>query len=509
LSTLSGENAELRTTIDNLDAEAQQLRRHLDVAYERLRRVQAERDAAMREPAPQPATAVTSVGAELSVSVRVLGGGAEIGGSCVLVSGGGTRIVVDAGTRPTGVDADSLAPAHIAELYSEPPDAIVVTHAHNDHAGWVPALVGRYPGIPVIASTATSDLLGTMWADSAKVMALRADNDDTWAGGPLPPYQQSDVDEAVAALSDLPSGRHRQVGAIDLELFDAGHIIGATGVVLTAGEHRVVVSGDVSGTGQLSVGGLQLPDSAIGAELMLLESTYAGAGKLPPRDAVVAQFVADAERILAAGGRVLVPAFALGRAQEIALVCQKFLPEAEVLVDGLARDLSYAYKRHDGPDGERVNVFSGNVRPVEPGRTRREIAEKRPCIVVATSGMLTAGPAVGWARAILTEPESGLMVVGYQDSDSPGSRLLTLAEAGGGRFDLPDSDEPFEVTAHVGQYRLGAHASEEELVKIASRARPESLMLVHGRLTNQRQFANRLKLRQQHTVLSERPWTAR
>lgn len=504
VTTLSDENRELRATVDNLDAEIAQLRRHLDVAYSRLEVAQRERDDATRlVPGGADEPRNLSIGEDLSIRVQVLGGGTEIGGSCVLITGGGTRLVVDAGTRPSGVDEDSLAPAGIAELYRHHPDAIIVTHAHNDHAGWVPALVARFPGIPVIASIPTCDLLGTMWADSAKVMARRADGDESWAGGPMPPYQQSDVDAAISALSDLQMGRRRRVGAFGIELFPAGHIIGAAGVVISAGEHRIVITGDVSGPGQLSVGGLELPDSAIGARLMLLESTYAGAGKLPPRQAIVDQFVADADRILGQGGRVLVPAFALGRAQEIALICREYLPDAEVLVDGLARDLSHAYQRHPGPSSDRLSIFTGRVRPVEPGRTRREILADRPCIVIATSGMLSAGPAVAWAREILAEPKSGLMVVGYQDADSPGSRLLELAGRGGGHWDLPGADKPVEVTAHVGHYRLGAHASEDDLVKIAAQAAPRTLMPVHGRFAAQRQFVKRLELRQQETVLSE------
>ncbi|MGH8791933.1 MAG: MBL fold metallo-hydrolase, partial [Stackebrandtia sp.] len=503
LSTVAEENRELRTTVDNLDGELAQLRRHLEVAYARLESARRERDDAQVS-APVPRATTT----DMSVTVRVLGGGTEIGGSCVLVSGGGARLLVDAGTRPSGVDEESLAPAGVAELDREPPDAIVLTHAHNDHAGWAPALAAKHPGIPIIASMATCDLLGTMWADSAKVLARRADSGESWAGGPLPPFRQAEVDAAIAALSDLPLGRHRRVGAFDIELFRAGHIIGATGVVITAGERRVVVTGDVSPSGQLSVGGLDLPESARGADLMLLESTYAGSGKLPPRDAVVDQFVADADRILGRGGRVLVPTFALGRAQEIALICREHLPDVEVLVDGLARDLSHAYQRHAGPDGERMRIWNQRVRPVAPGRTRKEIADRRPCVVVATSGMLNGGPAVAWAREILAEPESGLMVVGYQDADSPGSRLLSLAEAGGGRFELPGPDEPVDVAAHVGQYRLGAHASEEDLVKIVAEAEPKTLMLVHGRLAAQRQFQRRLQLRRQHTVLADEPWTS-
>lgn len=505
LHTVTEENHELRATVDYLDGELTQLRQHLEVAHSRMERARRERDEALQHAPPVP-RARTS--ADLSVSVRVLGGGTEIGGSCVLISAGGTRLLVDAGTRPSGVDEDSLAPADIAVLDAEPPDAIVVTHAHNDHAGWVPALIAKHPGTPVIATVATCDLLGTMWTDAAKLLARRADSDDSWAGGPLPPFRKAEVDNAIAALSDLPLGRHRRVGAIDLELFRAGHIIGAAGVVVTAGQQRVVVTGDVSPPGQHSVGGLELPESAKHADLMLLESTYAGAGKLPPRETVVGQFAADAAEVLGRGGRMLAPAFALGRAQEIALICQERLPEVEVLIDGLARDLSHVYQRHAGPDGERLRIWDGRVHPVSPGRTRREIAERRPCLVVATSGMLNGGPAVAWAREILTEPESALALVGYQDSDSPGSQLLSLAENGGGRLELPGDVDPVDVVAHVGQYKLGAHASEEDLVDIAARAAPKTLMLVHGRLAAQRRLQQRLTLRRQHTILADRTWRA-
>ncbi|HIW62632.1 MAG TPA: MBL fold metallo-hydrolase [Candidatus Stackebrandtia excrementipullorum] len=506
LSALRDENRDLRATIDNLDAELSQVRRHLDVTHARLERVQSERDEARAAAAPHtPTRSSAVVTRELGLTVEVLGGGTEIGGSCVLIGAGNTRILVDAGSRPHGMDAESLAPPGIGRLEKNPPDAIVVTHAHNDHAGWVPALVTAHPGAPVIASAPTCDLLGTMWTDSAKIMARRADREDSWDDGPLPPYQQSDVDAAIQALSDLSIGQRRRVGDVEIELFNAGHIVGAVGVVVTAGPERVVVSGDISMPGQLSVGGLELPDSAIGADVLLLESTYVGAGRLPPRSAMVDEFVTDVDRILGRDGRILVPAFALGRAQEVALILKNHLPEAEVLIDGLARDLSRAYQRHHGPDGERLRIFDGNVRAVEPGRTHAAIAEERPCVVVSTSGMLAGGPAVTWARALLPHERNALMIVGYQDTDSPGSRLLGLTN-GSGSIDLPDSPDPLEVSSFVGHYRLGAHATEDELVKVAATIAPGTLIPVHGKLSAQRRFQQRLELRRQRTVLADEPW---
>lgn len=439
---------------------------------------------------------------ERQARVEVLGGGAEIGGSCVLVTAAGTRILVDAGTRPGGYDADTLAPPRIAEALAEPLDAIVITHAHNDHAGWVPAVLAAQPNVPVFLTEPTAALLGTMWFDSAKVLARRSQPGDLAPGDTVagPAYERADVVHALRSLVTLRWGQVRQVGDVELELFPAGHIVGAAGVVIRAADQRVVISGDVSRPGQKTVGGILIPDSARGADLLLLESTYGAMTRPVPRAASVAQFIRDVSRVVESGGRVLVPAFALGRAQEVALVLAEHLPEVDVLIDGLARDVSTVYEQQSGPDGGPMRIFGERVRAVPPGGTHAEVNRLRCGVVIATSGMLTAGPAVSWARALLPDPRAGLMVVGYQDEESPGGRLLALAKAGGGLFDLPTSfggTEQVAVAATVASYGLGAHATADELVSIATDIDAERVMLVHGESNSQRSLRARLELRRQ------------
>ncbi|MBB5830160.1 MBL fold metallo-hydrolase [Micromonospora carbonacea] len=441
---------------------------------------------------------------DLGLRVDVLGGGQEIGASCVLVTAGGVRLLVDAGSRPGGTDAGSLAPPRIAEALADRIDAVVVTHAHNDHAGWVPALLRQQPHVPVLATEATAALLATMWHDTAKVLTRRGAAGVEGASVTAPAYTHDDVRHALSRLTTTAYGQRRRVGVLDVELFPAGHIVGAAGVVVHAGDRRVVVSGDVSRSGQLTVGGVVVPESARGADLLLLESTYAGAGRLTPRDAAIARFVADVAAVTSGGGRVLIPAFALGRAQEAALVLAEHLPDVDVVIDGLARDVATVYEQFPGPEGAPLRIFGARVRAVPPGGTRAELARLRTGVVIATSGMLTAGPALTWARELLPDASAGLMVVGYQDEDSPGGRLLALADAGGGRFELPGSgdDQPatVEVAAHIGRYGLGAHASADELVTIAADIGAAEVMLVHGEPRGQAAFAARLRLRGQATV---------
>ena len=444
------------------------------------------------------------------LTVQVLGGGTEVGGSCVLVTAGDTRLLVDAGSRPGGTDASSLAPRRIDVALAGRLDGIVITHAHNDHAGWVPAVVASQPDVPVYVTDATAALLATMWVDSAKVLRNKArDAADDDGVPPIPPYNDDDVRRAISRLRIEQTGQVFRIGQLHLELFNAGHIVGAVGVVVHVGNQRAVISGDVSLVPQATVGGIEIPDSARNADLLLLESTYAGSGRMTPRDAVLADFLRDVTSTVSAGGTVLVPAFALGRAQEVALILAQNLPDVSVLVDGLARDVCRIYSTQPGPDGEPMNIFGGWVREVPWLQTTAEIARMRPGVVVATSGMLHGGPSVEWARKILPEPRNRLMIVGYQDPESPGRRLADLAGAGGGQFELITDryNEMVDVNAAVGTYQLGAHADADGLVEISARISARDLMLVHGERYKQQEFARRLELRNQHTLLANAPWS--
>ncbi|GAA2818657.1 MBL fold metallo-hydrolase [Crossiella cryophila] len=443
---------------------------------------------------PRPVAQVR--GRELRV--EVLGGGTEIGGSCVLITAGDTRLLIDAGTRPGAVTFSELAPPGIERAFDGPLHGVVVTHAHNDHAGWVPAVLIRRPDTPVLVTDATAALLSTMWFDSSKVLARRSVEAD--GTGPPVPYGKDDVRHALDRMRPLPFGRRHRLGTVDIELFQAGHIVGAAGVIVHAGDQRVVVSGDVSRPGQRTVGGIEVPDAARGADLLLLESTYANSRRMPPRAAEAAQLISDVATVTSSGGRVLIPAFALGRAQEVALTLAEGLPEVDVLIDGLARSVASVYEQQPAPDGGPLRIFGPRVRAVPPGGTRDAIGNLRSGVVIATSGMLTAGPAVAWAKALLPDPAAGLMVVGYQDEDSPGARLLELARTGGGEFELPNFEGELirvPVRAQVNRYGLGAHANADELVAISADIGAHEVMLVHGERHNQATFATRLSMRGQ------------
>lgn len=445
---------------------------------------------------PTPPAPPVEVVDDLDLRVTPLGGDTEIGGSCLLVEAGGTRILVDAGLRPS--DGRTLPPRDIDRALEGDLHAVVVTHAHNDHCGYVPALVARNPRLRILASPETVRLMPMMWEDTAKVMREQNRARARWGADPVALYGHAEVEAAARRCEEVPFAVPRRIGGMTVELFPAGHILGAAGAVIRAGDRRVVVTGDISGFRQESVDGYTLPESARGADLLVLETTCCGDDH-EDRERRVGDFIREVQEIHQGGGRVLIPAFALGRAQEIALVLRRHLPEVPVRIDGMAADLSRAFEAATADSAHPLKIFGDAVAVAD---RPAELDTFRTGVVITTSGMLTGGPAVQWAARILPDPGSALFISGYQDEESPGARLRRLSKEGGGEFTLPvhGGRVTVQVKARVATMRVSAHADRRGLLNIADEVAARQTMLVHGLHRRQRRFREVLRVRDHATV---------
>lgn len=407
-----------------------------------------------------------------------LGSADEIGASCHLLEVMGHHILVDCGLRPTAV-----GPAALPDLnaLSHPPDLVLVTHAHLDHSGALPLLHQRFPQAPILVSHATHALLKILLTDAVQVMGY-----NRHLAEPL--YDMKAVKRLLHSLTAQATGRwFRPLPDVAACLALAGHILGAVMVLLDTPEGRVAFSGDVSLAHQRTVRGVSLPDFT--ADLLVLESTYGAAqhaGRADEEKALarqVAQVVVD-------GGVALVPSFAVGRAQEVILCLRAMqragaIPEFPIYVDGMVRAVCGAYRqRYQDLSPELQELVASGVHPFKDKWVRAVNSHWRdqiprpdePCCIVSSSGMLTGGPSVGYARRIVGDPRNAILFPGYTDEESPGRKLQAIKPGD----ELEMEGQSVIMKAQVERVNLSAHADGPQLTQLTGHLRPRAVILVHG-----------------------------
>jgi uncharacterized protein len=423
------------------------------------------------------------------MKITFLGGANEVGASSLLVETSGQRVLIDCGIRPSPKSHSSLAPDQLPNLSQIEQaggklDAILVTHAHTDHTGALELVIGRFPEIPVYATAPTLELIRVLHQDSRRIMQSRLDEE-----GELPLFDDLAVERLVAALVPVPFQTRLPIGeGLAATFFPAGHIAGAAMIGLESEEGRLLISGDLSISAQRSVDGARKPDFY--PDALILESTYGG--RLHANRAVQERkLVKTVAEVTALGGKVLIPAFALGRAQEILLILNEYMQNGQlapvpVWADGMVRAICQAYPLFGDAlplplQEQNAQFFNSRIRAVQNAEQRnRLIWEPGAAVIVASSGMLAGGPSLSYARALAPKPEHAILLTGYQDEESPGRRLQELGEKGTGTIRL--GTDKIDVRCRLATYSLSAHADEAQLISLTETLDPEHVLLVHGDL---------------------------
>jgi metallo-beta-lactamase family protein len=447
------------------------------------------------------------------LALTFLGGAGTVTGSKYLVDAGDHDVLVDAGLFQ-GVRALRRRNWQRPPLDLHRLAAVVVTHAHLDHCGWLPVLVREGWRGPILLTPGTAALAAIVLADSAHLMVEEAAlaNAGGWSKHrpALPLYDERDAERAISLFRPVdfdtpvgvagPGGRPR----LRLRFGRAGHILGSAWAQLSDldgdADGGLVVSGDLGRPTHLV---LNPPQPRPPSATLLLESTYGSRERLDDGSARQA-LAAAVRRTARRGGSVLIPAFAVDRTEVVLLELARLMreeqiPRLPVFVDSpmaLAALRVYRKAVSERSPEIRPELF-GKHNPFDPGalrelRTAEESSRVNdplmPCIVVSASGMATGGRVLHHLRHMLPEPKHTVLVVGFA---APGTRAAQLVE---GAHTVKIHGQYVRVRADVVSIdAFSAHADASELVGWAVAAeQPRTTYLVHGEPDSARTLADRL-----------------
>jgi putative mRNA 3-end processing factor len=402
------------------------------------------------------------------MDVQFLGGAREVGRSAILVN---DSLLLDygmlAGTPPRFPVSDP------------DPEAVVVSHGHLDHAGAVPALLSGTARPPIFWTPPTRELAVTLAEDTLKLH-----------GGTMQcPFTETDL-RRVRGASE-PRGYREPFTAAghEVTLFNAGHIPGSAHVLVDDGDTRLLYSGDFHAAGRREadasasrtgrsgeqIRGQRLVSETTArpdADVVICESTYSDVDH-DPRSAVEARFARSVEETLWEGGTVVVPAFAIGRTQELLLVCDAH--DIPCYVDGMGKRVTRMLRQYPEyvRDADALRRATSHARFVTGRDGQRERITDQRAAIVTTSGMLSGGPAMTYVPLIRSNPTNKITLTGYQVQGTPGRDLV---ETGSAEID----GRVMPVAARVEQYDFSAHADREGLRSFVDDYAGCEILVNHG-----------------------------
>jgi KH/beta-lactamase-domain protein len=441
------------------------------------------------------------------VMLFCLGGVKQVGRSCFIVVTPESKVMLDCGINPgelSGLDAYPRLDWFNFDL--DDLDAVVISHAHIDHQGFLPTLFKYgYKG-PVYCTEPTLPLMTLLQNDSVKIAK---------SNGTFIPYETRDVNEVIKRTITLPYGKPTDISPdITITLNNAGHIMGSATVHLNiSGAHNILYSGDYK------FARTQLLDSAVSmyprVETLITESTYGNSTDImPDQQFVYRTFSESINKTLTEGGKVLIPVPAVGRAQEIMLVMAKEmhdgrLIESPIYIEGMISEASaihMSYAHYLGSEvrksvSQGVNPFLSEYFTVISGGKREDVLnDENPAIVMATSGMLEGGPSVEYFKELAPNPNNKIMFVSYQINGTLGRRVLDGTMSQVSMMDKSGKVKVVPVRCQTQKIDgFSGHSDFNQILGFVAKVKPKRVLVNHGERTKSENTASaiysRLKIR--------------
>jgi uncharacterized protein len=433
------------------------------------------------------------------VMLFCLGGVKQVGRSCFIVVTPESKVMLDCGINPgetSGLDA--YPRLDWLNFNLDDLDAVIISHAHIDHQGFLPSLFKYGYNGPIYCTEPTLPLMTLLQLDSVKIAK---------GNGTYLPYEARDVSEVIKHCVTLPYGKPTDISPdITITLNNAGHIMGSATVHLNiSGAHNILYSGDYK------YAKTQLLDSALSiyprVETLITESTYGNTTDIMPDQSLVYRTFTDSvNRTLSEGGKVLIPVPAVGRAQEIMLVIDKEMREGRLIespiyIEGMISEASaihMSYAHYLGFDvrksvSQGINPFQSEYFTIVNGYGKRDevFNDEDPSIIMATSGMLEGGPSVEYFKEIAPSSKNKIIFVSYQINGTLGRRVLdgamtdvSMLEKSGKLKVIPVRCETQKIDGFSG------HSDFNQILSFVSRIRPKRVLVNHGEKSKSENIAS-------------------
>ena len=424
------------------------------------------------------------------IRLSIFGGGRQVGRSCLFLQTPESRVLLDCGVDVAGGDSQSYPMLEAPEFNINQLDAVIISHAHLDHCGFVPYLFKYGYRGPVYCTAPVRDVASLLLLDYVKIM--RTD-------GKEPIFTTEDIKEMVKHTVTLSYDEVTDITPdIRITLYNAGHVLGSAMIHMHVGNglHNILYTGD------MKFGRTQLLEPAVTQfprlETLITEATYGGKDNvLPSRKECDDYFAKIITETINNNGRVLIPVLGVGRAQEILLVIESLvrtgaMRKTPVYIDGMVWDVTAIHTAYPEflNNNVRKLIFHKDQNPFladifkqvgSPKERQQIIEEAGPCVILATSGMLVGGPSVEYLKNLADNPKNSLIFVSYQGEGSLGRRIQRGEKEI--NFSSGTSQEVLKIRCSIHTIEgYTGHSGRKELMNFVYKCspRPKKVVIVHG-----------------------------
>ncbi|MGC8687380.1 MAG: MBL fold metallo-hydrolase RNA specificity domain-containing protein [Candidatus Micrarchaeia archaeon] len=422
------------------------------------------------------------------MKISFYGGAGEVGRSCIMISTEKTKILLDAGVK---LGEKEEYPMIEDSKFSEI-DGIFITHAHLDHCGYLPHIYTAGYSKTVYATKPTIELTNVLLSD---YMHISNPQNVTKEG----------LEKLHKSYKIIEYNKPFKLNDLEITFIPAGHIVGSAMIKVSDGKKSILYTGDIHLAKTRLLDGATV--DGISSDTLVTESTYASKNDVFEKESAIAKsMLKSINDTIDAGGKIIIPSFAVGRAQEVLLFLDDYINsgimrKVPIYVDGMINKSMRIY-RHNViycRDELQKKILmsdydpfkSSNFVPVEKKSMRGKIvSEDQSNIIVTTSGMLTGGPVMYYLSKMAGNSANKLILVGYQAEGTLGRALLE------GSNKIRINNKEIEVKLKVENFHLSAHADRRQLEQLLSKIKGlKNVFIMHGEKRKSEEFMNDIKER--------------